>query len=49
MLIRALQLVQRAVPAAAVLLVGEGPMRQRLVSIALELGVAKDVVFAWGF
>jgi phosphatidylinositol alpha-1,6-mannosyltransferase len=46
MLIRALPLVQRSVPAAAVLLVGDGPMRERLVRIALELGVAKDVVFA---
>jgi phosphatidylinositol alpha-1,6-mannosyltransferase len=29
-----------------VLLVGDGPMRERLVRISLELGVAKDVVFA---
>ncbi len=46
MLIRALPLVQRSVPGAAVLLVGDGPMRERLVRIASELGVAKDVVFA---
>ena len=46
MLIRALPLVQRSVPDAAVLLVGDGPMRERLVRIASELGVAKDVVFA---
>jgi phosphatidylinositol alpha-1,6-mannosyltransferase len=45
MLIRALPLVQRSVPEAAVLLVGDGPMRERLVRIASELGVAKDVVF----
>jgi phosphatidyl-myo-inositol dimannoside synthase len=46
MLIRALPLVQRSVPDAAVLLVGDGPMRDRLVRRASELGVAKDVVFA---
>jgi phosphatidylinositol alpha-1,6-mannosyltransferase len=46
MLIRALPLVHRSVPEAAVLLVGDGPMRERLVRIASELGVAKDVVFA---
>lgn len=46
MLIRAVPLVQRSVPDAAVLLVGDGPMRERLVQIAAELGVAKDVVFA---
>jgi phosphatidylinositol alpha-1,6-mannosyltransferase len=46
MLIRALPFVQRSVPGAAVLLVGDGPMRERLVRIASELGVAKDVVFA---
>jgi phosphatidylinositol alpha-1,6-mannosyltransferase len=39
-------LVQQAVPDAAVLLVGDGPMRERLVRMASELGVAKDVVFA---
>jgi phosphatidylinositol alpha-1,6-mannosyltransferase len=46
MLIRALPLVQRSVPDAAVLLVGDGPMREPLVRIASELGVTKDVVFA---
>jgi phosphatidylinositol alpha-1,6-mannosyltransferase len=45
-LIRALPFVQSSVPDAALLLVGDGPMRERLVRIASELGVAKDVVFA---
>lgn len=44
-LIRALPLVQRSVPDAAALLVGDGPMRSKLVKLASELGVAKDVVF----
>lgn len=46
MLIRALPLVQRSVPDAAVLLVGDGPMRGKLVRLAAELGVSRDVVFA---
>ncbi|MGH8892426.1 MAG: glycosyltransferase family 4 protein, partial [Actinomycetes bacterium] len=46
MLIRALPLVQRRVPDAAVLLVGDGPMRSSLLSLATSLGVAGDVVFA---
>jgi phosphatidylinositol alpha-1,6-mannosyltransferase len=45
MLIRALPLVQRAVPEAALLLVGDGPMREKLVRLASELGVARHVVF----
>ncbi len=45
MLIRALPLVQRSVPDAALLLVGDGPMRKKLVRLASELGVAKDVIF----
>ena len=46
MLIRALPLVQRSVPDAAVLLVGDGPMRPKLARLTSELGVAQDVVFA---
>jgi phosphatidylinositol alpha-1,6-mannosyltransferase len=45
-LIRALPLVQRSVPDAALLLVGDGPTRDRLVRIASEVGVSNDVVFA---
>jgi phosphatidyl-myo-inositol dimannoside synthase len=45
MLIRALPLIQREVPDAALLLVGDGPMRPKLVSLADELGVMKDVIF----
>ncbi len=46
MLVRALPLVQESVPDAALLLVGDGPMRDTLVRLADELGVAADVVFA---
>lgn len=46
MLVRSLPLVQRRVPDAAVLLVGDGPARSSLESLATELGVARDVVFA---
>jgi phosphatidyl-myo-inositol dimannoside synthase len=45
MLIRALPLVQRDVPDAALLLVGDGTMRKKLVRLAEELGVSKDVIF----
>jgi phosphatidylinositol alpha-1,6-mannosyltransferase len=45
MLIRALPLVHREVPEAALLLVGDGPMREKLVRLASELGVARHVVF----
>ena len=45
-LIRALPQVQRAVPGAALLLVGGGPSRQRLERLAREVGVQRDVVFA---
>jgi phosphatidylinositol alpha-1,6-mannosyltransferase len=45
MLIRALPLVQRHVPDAALLLVGDGPMRKKLIGLADELGVSKDVIF----
>jgi len=45
MLIRALPLVQSEVPDAALLLVGDGPMRDKLVRLASELGVSRDVVF----
>jgi phosphatidyl-myo-inositol dimannoside synthase len=46
MLIRALPLVQHDVPDAALLLVGDGPMRTKLVHLAEGLGVSKDVIFA---
>jgi phosphatidyl-myo-inositol dimannoside synthase len=45
MLIRALPLVQREVPNAALLLVGDGPMRNTLVRLANQLDVSKDVIF----
>jgi phosphatidylinositol alpha-1,6-mannosyltransferase len=44
-LIRALPLVQRRVPDAALLLVGGGPYRSTLQRLAREVGVAGDVVF----
>ena len=46
MLIRSLPLIRRRVPDAAVLLVGDGPRRSSLESLAASLGVARDVVFA---
>ena len=45
-LVRALPLIQESVPGAALLLVGDGPMRDPLVRLAAELGVSADVVFA---
>jgi phosphatidylinositol alpha-1,6-mannosyltransferase len=47
-LLRALPLVQRSVPDAAVLLVGGGRYREQLERLAEELGVASDVVFTGG-
>ncbi len=44
-LIRALPLVQRSVSDAAVLLIGDGPMRTKLVQLADDFGVRPDVVF----
>ena len=44
-LIRALPAVQAAVPSAALLLVGGGPSRSRLESLAASCGVASSVVF----
>jgi phosphatidylinositol alpha-1,6-mannosyltransferase len=46
MLVRALPLIQRRVPGAAVLLVGDGPHRPRVERLAGELGVTGHVVFA---
>ena len=46
MLIRALPIVRRRVPDAAVLIVGDGPMRPQLERLAVKLGVEADVVFA---
>lgn len=45
-LVRALPLVQRRVHDAALLLVGDGPMRGKLERLADSLGVASSVVFA---
>lgn len=45
MLIRALPRIQRQAPGAALLLVGGGPYRARLVRLASEVGVSEDVVF----
>jgi phosphatidylinositol alpha-1,6-mannosyltransferase len=44
-LVRALPLVQRSVPDAALLLVGGGPYRSRLESLAVDVGVSESVVF----
>lgn len=44
MLIRALPLIRRTVPDAALLLVGGGPDRNRLAALAEATGVAGDVV-----
>ena len=44
-LVRALPLVQQAVPDAALLLVGGGPSRSRLEAMASSYGVASSVVF----
>jgi len=44
-LIRALPVVRQAVPDAALLLVGGGPSRSRLESLASSCGVASSVVF----
>ncbi len=46
MLIRSLPLIQQQVPDAAVLIVGDGPMRDELGELARSLGVSSDVVFA---
>jgi phosphatidylinositol alpha-1,6-mannosyltransferase len=46
MLIRSLPLIHRRVPGAAVLVVGDGPRRSALESLARSLGVERDVVFA---
>jgi phosphatidylinositol alpha-1,6-mannosyltransferase len=46
MLIRSLPLVQQRVPDAALLVVGDGPMRDELAELARSLGVPADVVFA---
>lgn len=45
-LVESWPLVQAAVPGAALLLVGDGPIRKALERRALELGVANDVLFA---
>ena len=45
-LIRAMPLVRQSVPGAALLLVGDGPMRDRLVRRVGQLGLTDDVVFA---
>jgi phosphatidylinositol alpha-1,6-mannosyltransferase len=44
-LIRALPLIQRTVPDAALLIVSGGPYRPTLERLARDLGVARDVVF----
>jgi phosphatidylinositol alpha-1,6-mannosyltransferase len=46
MLIRALPAIRRRVPEAALLLVGGGPYEERLRSLAAQLDVTSDVVFA---
>lgn len=45
MLIRSLPALRARVPGAALLLVGDGPYRGRLETLAAELGVAEHVVF----
>jgi phosphatidyl-myo-inositol dimannoside synthase len=46
MLIRALPLIHRRVPDAAVLIVGDGPQRGALERLVDDLGLRRDVVFA---
>src|SRR5215218_2310435 len=46
MLIRSLPLIQQRAPGAALLVVGDGPMRDELAELAGSLGVSPDVVFA---
>ena len=45
-LVRALPLVQAAVPGAALLLVGDGPHRRAVSRLVARLGLERDVVFA---
>lgn len=45
-LVRALPLVQAAVPGAALLLVGDGPHRGAVEKLVSRLGLGRDVVFA---
>jgi phosphatidylinositol alpha-1,6-mannosyltransferase len=45
MLVRALPVIRRSVPDAVLLLVGGGPDRDRLTSLAAATGVAEHVVF----
>ena len=47
-LLHALPLVQRHIPDAAVLLVGDGPYRGELERLAATVGIADDVVFTGG-
>lgn len=47
-LVRAWPGIRRAVPGAALLLVGDGPLRGRLEAAARDGGVGGDVVFAGG-
>jgi phosphatidylinositol alpha-1,6-mannosyltransferase len=47
-LLHALPLVQRHIPDAAVLLVGDGPYRGELERLAAATGLAGDVVFTGG-
>jgi len=46
MLVRCLPLIQQRVPDAALLIVGDGPMRDELAKLARSLGVSSDLVFA---
>ncbi len=46
--LRAAALVSRQVPESAFLLVGQGPLRDRLASLAAELGLAEKVFFTDG-
>lgn len=48
MLVDALPVIQRSVPEAALLLVGDGPYRDDLERRAVERGVENDVVFTGG-
>src|SRR6185369_2708612 len=45
-LIRALPLIRRRVPEAALLLVGGGPYRSNLEALAIDCGVSSHVIFA---
>jgi glycosyltransferase involved in cell wall biosynthesis len=45
MLIQILKLVKKGIPDAKLILIGTGPLKQQLISIAISLGVLEDIQF----